>query len=64
MQNNIMEIRTDALKLLSMFKRPVPRDAVTIGAWINIFQVMGNNLYEKWTLFDMYFYPQYLGIKY
>ncbi|KAH9664782.1 Anoctamin-like protein [Citrus sinensis] len=36
--NNIMEIRTDALKLLSMFKRPVPRDAVTIGAWINIFQ--------------------------
>ncbi|KAH9713185.1 Anoctamin-like protein [Citrus sinensis] len=38
--NNIMEIRTDALKLLSMFKRPVPRDAVTIGAWINIFQFL------------------------
>lgn len=42
-----MEIRTDALKLLSMFKRPVPRDAVTIGAWINIFQVMENTLYES-----------------
>lgn len=47
MQNNIMEIRMDALKLLSMFKRPVPQDAVTIGAWINIFQVMENTLYES-----------------
>ncbi|KAM7254536.1 hypothetical protein ACFE04_003916 [Oxalis oulophora] len=38
--NNIMEIRTDALKLLTMFKRPIPRDARTIGAWLNIFQVL------------------------
>ncbi|GAB4850400.1 hypothetical protein Ancab_029705 [Ancistrocladus abbreviatus] len=36
--NNIMEIRTDALKLLAMLKRPVPRAAATIGAWLNIFQ--------------------------
>ncbi|XP_044479470.1 anoctamin-like protein At1g73020 isoform X2 [Mangifera indica] len=38
--NNIMEIRTDALKLLSMLKRPVPRAATSIGAWINIFQFL------------------------
>ncbi|KAL6996390.1 hypothetical protein U1Q18_006518 [Sarracenia purpurea var. burkii] len=36
--NNIAEIRTDALKLLVMFKRPIPRAAATIGAWHNIFQ--------------------------
>ncbi|XP_041016007.1 anoctamin-like protein At1g73020 isoform X3 [Juglans microcarpa x Juglans regia] len=36
--NNITEIKTDALKLLTMFKRPVPRAATTIGAWLNIFQ--------------------------
>ncbi|GFY97137.1 hypothetical protein Acr_11g0014430 [Actinidia rufa] len=36
--NNIAEIRTDALKLLAMFKRPIPRAAATIGAWLNIFQ--------------------------
>lgn len=39
-QNNITEIRTDALKLLTMFKRPVPCAARTIGAWLNIFQVL------------------------
>ena len=38
-QNNITEIRADALKLLVMLKRPVPRAAATIGAWLNIFQV-------------------------
>ncbi|KAM7255699.1 hypothetical protein ACFE04_008597 [Oxalis oulophora] len=38
--NNIMEIRTDALKLLTMFRRPIPRDARTIGAWLNIFQFL------------------------
>ncbi|KAJ4717952.1 Anoctamin [Melia azedarach] len=38
--NNLMEIRTDALKLLSMLKRPVPRSAVSIGAWLNIFQFL------------------------
>ncbi|KAF5461693.1 hypothetical protein F2P56_017770 [Juglans regia] len=37
-QNNITEIKTDALKLLTMFKRPIPRAATTIGAWLNIFQ--------------------------
>ncbi len=40
LQNNITEMRTDALKLLAMFKRPVPRAATTIGAWLNIFQVL------------------------
>ncbi|GAV80270.1 Anoctamin domain-containing protein [Cephalotus follicularis] len=38
--NNLTEIRTDALKLLVMFKRPVPRSAATIGAWLNIFQFL------------------------
>uniref|UniRef100_A0A453F9E8 Anoctamin transmembrane domain-containing protein n=1 Tax=Aegilops tauschii subsp. strangulata TaxID=200361 RepID=A0A453F9E8_AEGTS len=37
--NNATEIRADALKLLVMLKRPVPRAAATIGAWLNIFQV-------------------------
>lgn len=34
-----MEIRTDALKLLAILRRPVPRAAGTVGAWLNIFQV-------------------------
>lgn len=34
------EIRADALKLLVMLKRPAPRDAATIGAWLNIFQFL------------------------
>ncbi|KAK6914789.1 Anoctamin [Dillenia turbinata] len=38
--NNLTEIRPDALKLLTMFKRPVPRAAATIGAWLNIFQFL------------------------
>lgn len=38
--NNITEIRTDALKLLVMHKRPIPRVSTTIGAWSNIFQFL------------------------
>uniref|UniRef100_A0A5B6YIK2 Anoctamin transmembrane domain-containing protein n=1 Tax=Davidia involucrata TaxID=16924 RepID=A0A5B6YIK2_DAVIN len=38
--NNITEIRIDAIKLLSMLKRPVPHAAATIGAWLNIFQFL------------------------
>ncbi|XVE88756.1 hypothetical protein DITRI_Ditri19aG0094400 [Diplodiscus trichospermus] len=38
--NNIAEIKTDAVKLLAMLKRPVPRAAPTIGAWLNIFQFL------------------------
>ncbi|GLU14381.1 hypothetical protein SLE2022_309560 [Rubroshorea leprosula] len=37
---NLVEMRADALKLLVMFKRPVPRAATTIGAWLNIFQFL------------------------
>ncbi|CAM8978791.1 unnamed protein product [Rhodiola kirilowii] len=37
---NLMEIRMDAFKLLTMFKRPVPRVAETNGAWLNIFQFL------------------------
>uniref|UniRef100_A0A7N1A5W1 Anoctamin transmembrane domain-containing protein n=1 Tax=Kalanchoe fedtschenkoi TaxID=63787 RepID=A0A7N1A5W1_KALFE len=37
---NLMEIRMDAFKLLTMFKRPVPRVASTNGAWLNIFQFL------------------------
>lgn len=36
--NNITEIRTDAVKLLAMSRRPVPRTEASIGAWFNIFQ--------------------------
>lgn len=39
-QNNITEIRADALKLLAMLRRPTPRFSTTIGAWLNIFQVL------------------------
>ncbi|KAK9101156.1 hypothetical protein Scep_024586 [Stephania cephalantha] len=38
--NNAAEIRTDALKLLAMMRRPVPRASATIGAWLNIFQFL------------------------
>lgn len=38
--NNIAEIRTDALKLLTMFRRPIPQPHTTIGAWLNIFQFL------------------------
>ncbi|KAF7814175.1 anoctamin-like protein [Senna tora] len=38
--NNIMEIRADALKLLVILRRPVPRAAATVGAWLNIFQFL------------------------
>ncbi|XVF74450.1 hypothetical protein PTKIN_Ptkin13bG0111300 [Pterospermum kingtungense] len=38
--NNITEIKTDAVKLLAMMKRPAPRAASTIGAWLNIFQFL------------------------
>jgi len=34
-----MEIRTNALKLLVTLRRPLPRAAATIGAWLNIWQV-------------------------
>ncbi|XP_024970347.1 anoctamin-like protein At1g73020 isoform X6 [Cynara cardunculus var. scolymus] len=35
-----IEIRADALKILAMYRRPVPRVAATIGAWLNIFQFL------------------------
>lgn len=38
--NNVAEIRADALKLLAMYRRPIPRAAATIGAWLNIFQFL------------------------
>ncbi|KAJ0709643.1 putative anoctamin [Helianthus annuus] len=38
--NNVTEIRADALKILAMYRRPVPRVAATIGAWLNIFQFL------------------------
>ncbi|KAI3671621.1 hypothetical protein L1987_87361 [Smallanthus sonchifolius] len=36
--SSITQIRADALKVLAMYRRPVPRVAATIGAWLNIFQ--------------------------
>ncbi|KAM7476033.1 hypothetical protein LguiB_023276 [Lonicera macranthoides] len=37
---NITRIRAEALKLLVMFRRPIPRAAATIGAWLSIFQFL------------------------
>ena len=39
LQNNLVEIRSDALKLLVTMRRPAPRQAASIGAWLSIFQV-------------------------
>ncbi|XP_057828563.2 anoctamin-like protein Os01g0706700 isoform X2 [Cryptomeria japonica] len=39
--NNLMEIRTDSLKLLALLRRPIPRAASSIGAWLNIFEFLG-----------------------
>ncbi|KAF3523029.1 hypothetical protein F2Q69_00051497, partial [Brassica cretica] len=36
--SNVMEMRTNALKLLVTLRRPLPRAAATIGAWLNIWQ--------------------------
>ncbi|CAK9260652.1 unnamed protein product [Sphagnum jensenii] len=39
--NNLVEIRSDALKLLVTMRRPVPKAAASIGAWLTIFQNLG-----------------------
>ncbi|KAL3693097.1 hypothetical protein R1sor_006748 [Riccia sorocarpa] len=39
--NNLMEIRSDSFKLLAMMRRPVPRAASSVGAWLTIFQHLG-----------------------
>jgi len=38
--NNIVEIRTDALKLLKEYQRPTPRGANDIGMWFYILEVI------------------------
>jgi len=39
--NNIVEIRSDSLKLLVSMRRPAPRPAASIGAWLSILQNLG-----------------------
>jgi anoctamin-10 len=39
--NNLVEIRSDSLKLLTTMRRPAPRAAASIGAWLTIFQNLG-----------------------
>ncbi|XP_064640001.1 anoctamin-10-like isoform X2 [Lineus longissimus] len=39
--NNMMEIRTDALKMCKLFQRPFPQPAAGIGAWQLAFELMG-----------------------
>ncbi|MCO5597813.1 hypothetical protein L7F22_051897 [Adiantum nelumboides] len=39
--NNLVEIRSDASKLLLVLRRPIPRAVNSIGAWLNIFQYLG-----------------------
>jgi len=39
--NNLVEIRSDSLKLLVTMRRPAPRQAASIGAWLSIFQNLG-----------------------
>lgn len=41
LMNNLMEMRSDSMKLLIMLRRPIPRAASSIGAWLNIFQYLG-----------------------
>lgn len=53
-QNNLMEIRTDALKLLVILRRHVPRAAATVGVWLNIFQVF-IYIYRLWKVLVNYF---------
>lgn len=38
--NNIVEMRTDAVKLMTGFQRPNPRSAVDIGNWEEILEIM------------------------
>ncbi|XP_076908450.1 anoctamin-like protein At1g73020 isoform X2 [Bidens hawaiensis] len=38
--SSVTQIRANALKLLAMYRRPAPRVAATIGAWLNIFQFL------------------------
>ncbi|KAJ7525233.1 hypothetical protein O6H91_17G043000 [Diphasiastrum complanatum] len=38
---NLIEIRSDSLKLLAIRRRPIPHIASSIGAWLNIFQYIG-----------------------
>ena len=53
-QNNLMEIRTDALKLLVILRRPVPRAVARVGVWLNIFQVF-IYIYRLWKVLVNYF---------
>jgi len=39
--NNIVEIRTDALKILTSFSRPHYRGASNIGSWYDILELLG-----------------------
>jgi len=39
--NNLVEIRSDSLKLLVSMRRPAPRQAASIGAWLSILQNLG-----------------------
>lgn len=38
--NNLVEIRSDSFKLACTMRRPVPHRVASIGAWLNIFQVI------------------------
>jgi hypothetical protein len=54
--NNTLEIRIDAYKFFTHFKRPIPRRAQDIGVWINILSIVskigiitnGNKKYKKY----------------
>lgn len=41
MINNIFEMRLDARKFLTFYRRPVPRRAPNIGVWFRILNVLG-----------------------
>ena len=58
--NNIIELRLDAWKFLSKYKRPIPHKASDIGIWgdimsgvsylavvTNVIQIVKNNCYSK-----------------
>lgn len=41
LMNNVFEMRLDAKKFLTFYRRPVPRQAPDIGVWFRILDVLG-----------------------
>jgi hypothetical protein len=38
--NNVLEIRVDAFKFLTQYRRPIPKKAQDIGIWMSIINII------------------------